>query len=80
LTVGITGALGQLMIIEAFRAAPPSVVAPFEYTALLFGLALDWILWNTLPDQRTLIGGAIVTASGLYVIYREHLRSDAPLH
>jgi drug/metabolite transporter (DMT)-like permease len=79
-TVGITGTLGQLLIIEAFRAAPPSVVAPFEYTALLFGLALDWTLWSTLPDQRTLIGGTIVTASGLYVIYREHLRSDAPLH
>jgi drug/metabolite transporter (DMT)-like permease len=75
-TVGITGALGQLLIIEAFRAAPPSVIAPFEYTALLFGLVLDWILWGTLPDHRTLIGGAIVTVSGLYVVYREHLRAS----
>ncbi|HEV7984831.1 MAG TPA: hypothetical protein VGP20_01605, partial [Steroidobacteraceae bacterium] len=56
---------------------PPSVIAPFEYTALLWGLMLDWILWRTLPDQRTLIGGAVVTASGLYVIYREHLRAAA---
>jgi drug/metabolite transporter (DMT)-like permease len=51
------GAVGQLLIIEAFRAAPASVIAPFEYTALLFGLALDWLLWSILPDQRTLIGG-----------------------
>ena len=57
MTVGITGAVGQLLIIEAFRAAPASVIAPFEYTALLFGLALDWLLWSILPDQRTLIGG-----------------------
>src|ERR1019366_3028593 len=81
MTVGITGAVGQLLIIEAFRAAPASVIAPFEYTALLFGLALDWLLWSILPDQRTLIGGAVVTASGLYVIYPEHRRtSPAVLH
>jgi drug/metabolite transporter (DMT)-like permease len=52
-------------------------VAPFEYTALLCGLLLDWVFWRTLPDQRTWVGGAIVTASGLYVIYREHLRPPA---
>ena len=75
-TIGCTGAVGQLLIIQAFRSSPPSVVVPFEYTALLFGLALDWILWRTLPDARTWFGGAIVTASGLYVIYREHLRAQ----
>jgi drug/metabolite transporter (DMT)-like permease len=73
--IGITGALGQMLLIQAFRVASPARVAPFEYTALLWGLMFDWVLWRTLPDQRTLIGGAVVTASGLYVIYREHLRS-----
>lgn len=73
--IGITGALGQMLIIQAFRAASPARVAPFEYTALLWGLMFDWVLWRTLPDERTLIGGAIVTASGLYVIYREHFRN-----
>jgi len=75
--LGLTGAAGQLLMIQAFRSSPPSVVAPFEYTALLCGLLLDWVFWRTLPDQRTWVGGAIVTASGLYVIYREHLRSPA---
>jgi len=63
-----------------FRVASPARVAPFEYTALLWGLMFDWVLWRTLPDQRTLIGGAVVTASGLYVIYREHLRSTVVVH
>jgi drug/metabolite transporter (DMT)-like permease len=75
LVIGITGALGQMLMIQAFRVASPARVAPFEYTALLWGLMFDWMLWRTLPDQRTIIGGAIVTASGLYVIFREHLRS-----
>jgi len=71
--VGIFGALGQYLMIRAFRSAPPSVVAPFEYTALLWGLLLDWLMWRQWPTPRVLIGGAIVCASGLYVIYREHL-------
>jgi drug/metabolite transporter (DMT)-like permease len=75
LVIGVTGALAQMLLIRAFRVASPARVAPFEYTALLWGLLFDWVLWRTLPDQRTVIGGAIVTASGLYVIYREHLRS-----
>jgi drug/metabolite transporter (DMT)-like permease len=64
-----------MLLIQAFRSAPPSTIAPFEYTALLWGLALDWLLWRTLPDEQTVIGGVIVTASGLYVIFREHLRA-----
>jgi drug/metabolite transporter (DMT)-like permease len=75
--IGISGAVGQMLMIQAFRSASPVIIAPFEYTALLWGLALDWLLWHTLPDQRTLIGGVVVTASGLYVIYREHLRAGA---
>jgi drug/metabolite transporter (DMT)-like permease len=73
--IGVSGAVGQMLMIQAFRSASPVIIAPFEYTALLWGLALDWLLWHTLPDQRTLIGGVVVTASGLYVIYREHLRA-----
>jgi drug/metabolite transporter (DMT)-like permease len=77
--VGITGAGGQLLLIEAFRSAPASVIAPFEYTALLWGVALDWVLWGLLPEQRIVLGGVVVTASGLYVIYREHFRTALPM-
>ncbi len=64
---------------EARRA---SVIAPFEYTALLWGIGLDWIVWSTLPDARMLSGAAIVVGSGIYVIYREHwvVRSAAQSH
>lgn len=72
LLLGFTGALGQYLIIFAFRCAQPSVVAPFEYTAILWGLTLDWVLWSTVPSARVLAGAAVVVSSGLYVIYREH--------
>lgn len=71
--IGVTGAIAQLLLIEAFRSAPASVIAPFEYTALLWGIAFDWLVWQVLPHSRVLIGGAIVVASGLYVIWRERV-------
>jgi drug/metabolite transporter (DMT)-like permease len=59
------------LITEAFRHAPASVVAPFEYTALLWGVALDVVVWHVLPGAVTLAGGAIVVGAGLYLVERE---------
>jgi drug/metabolite transporter (DMT)-like permease len=69
--IGVTGALGQHFITEAFRHAPAAVVAPFEYTALLWGVALDLAVWRVLPGGVTLAGGAIVIGAGLYLLRRE---------
>jgi len=69
--VGVTGALGQHFITEAFRHAPAAVVAPFEYTALLWGVALDLLIWKVLPGAVTLAGGGIVIGAGLYLLARE---------
>jgi drug/metabolite transporter (DMT)-like permease len=70
--LGLSGALGQYLIVHAFRSAPASAIAPFEYTALLWGIALDWWLWSTAPSARMLTGSSVVIASGLYLLYREH--------
>ena len=69
--MGVFGAVGQSLLTEAFRAAPPSVVSPFEYTALLWGIGIDWTFWGVLPGTRVLLGGGIVIASGLYLIWHE---------
>ena len=66
-----TGFVGQICITEAFRHGQASVVAPFEYSALACGVALDWLLWHTLPDGATLAGAAIIVASGLYLVRHE---------
>ena len=75
--LGISGALGQYFITEAFRLAPPPVVAPLEYTALAWGMLFDWLLWATAPGLRTLVGAFIIVASGIYVINRERFASAA---
>lgn len=69
--MGVSGFLGQLAITEAFRHGQASVVAPFEYTALAWGMGLDWVLWQAVPGASTLIGGAIIIGSGLYLVRTE---------
>lgn len=68
LVIGITGALGQVFITEAFRLAPASVVAPFEYTALIWGIGFDWLLWQHIPSVTLLIGSSVIMASGLLLL------------
>jgi drug/metabolite transporter (DMT)-like permease len=81
IAIAITGTAGQQFITYAFRRASPSVVAPFEYTALLWGVGFDWLLWSVLPNSRMYLGASIVVASGLYILWRErreHVRVVSP--
>ena len=80
LGVAITGFFGQLFITEAFRHGEASAIAPLEYSAMAWAIALDWLLWNTLPDEITLLGAGIIIASGIYLVRRErvHLESEHP--
>jgi drug/metabolite transporter (DMT)-like permease len=70
--IGITGALGQMWLTDAFRRAPPSVVGPFEYTSILWAFAIDWIFWSASPSLSLVIGACIVIVSGTVVIFDEH--------
>jgi drug/metabolite transporter (DMT)-like permease len=69
--IAVTGTAGQLLLTDALRRCAAAIVAPFEYSALIWGIALDFTLWHVLPAQRMLVGASIVVGSGLYVIYRE---------
>ncbi len=75
--IGVGGALGQYTITEAFRQGEASLIAPLEYTALLWGVALDLALWGVLPDEITWLGAAIIIASGLYLLRRERVHAEA---
>ena len=75
--IGIAGALGQYTITEAFRSGEASLVAPLEYSALVWGVLLDLSLWGVLPDGLTWLGAAIIVGSGLYLIRRERVHAEA---
>jgi drug/metabolite transporter (DMT)-like permease len=77
--IGVAGTLGQLWITEAFSCAPPSVVGPFEYTAILWAFAIDRVVWSTSPEWPLVIGALIVVGSGIFIIEDERRMSvDTP--
>jgi drug/metabolite transporter (DMT)-like permease len=78
--IGVSGALGQLWLTEAFRRAPPSVVGPFEYTAILWAFGIDWIFWSATPSATLIIGAAIVVASGIVVILDERRLAELAIN
>jgi len=69
--VGVTGALGQYWVTDAFRRAPPSVVAPFEYSSILWAFGIDWFFWSVLPSAIVVTGATVVIACGLIIIWDE---------
>jgi drug/metabolite transporter (DMT)-like permease len=71
LTIGLMGGCGQILITIAFRCAPVSVVAPFDYMALVYGFILGFVFFAEVPDAYLIVGGATVVASGLYIVHRE---------
>ena len=70
--VAIFGSAGMTMMTQAFRLAPAVVVAPLDYTAIIWATALGWLFWNEIPDALTFVGAAVIIASGVFIIWREH--------
>jgi drug/metabolite transporter (DMT)-like permease len=70
-TVGLCGGLAHILLTESYRWAPASVVAPFDYTAMLWAFLLGYVFFNELPTVFVFIGAAIIAGAGLFVIWRE---------
>lgn len=75
--IAVTGSLGQWAVTEAFKRGEASFIAPFEYTALAWGVGLDWYLWKTIPAPVTMLGAAVIIASGVYLVRRERVHVEA---
>ena len=71
---GRSGGVGQLLLTEALRVAPVGVVAPFDYTQLVWATGLGFLIWGELPHAATLAGAVVVAASGAYILHRELIR------
>jgi drug/metabolite transporter (DMT)-like permease len=71
IAAGICGGIAQILLTESYRHADMSVVAPFEYTSLIFSIAIGYFVFADPPTWHVLVGGLIVVGSSLFVIYRE---------
>jgi drug/metabolite transporter (DMT)-like permease len=68
---GICGGTAQILLTESYRHADMSVVAPFEYTSLVFSIVIGFLAFGDVPTWQMLVGGVIVVGSGLFIIFRE---------
>ena len=71
---GVAGAIGHLCLIQAFRSAPASVVAPYSYSSLIWATAFGFLIWRDVPGINVWIGAALIVAAGLYIFIRERQR------
>jgi len=70
-TAGICGGIAQILLTESYRHADMSVVAPFEYSSLVFSIVIGFVFFGDVPTIYMLVGAVIVVGSGLFIIYRE---------
>jgi len=69
--LGFLGALGHYLMIKAYEIAPASLLAPFDYTTLIWATILGFVIFGDLPDTWTVLGAIIIMSSGIYLIRRE---------
>ena len=69
--LSLIGGMCMYFSTHAYRYAPAAVIAPFDYTALIWGTLFGWLVWHELPGASVWLGATIVIASGLYIVYRE---------
>lgn len=69
--VGLLGGLAQYAYFEGMRRAPVSVLAPFEYTALIWAFVLGFLIWGDVPAANVTVGALLIGAAGLLIIFGE---------
>ncbi len=72
--IGVIAGFGHLSLVYGLSQAPASMLAPFNYTALVWATLFGFVFFAELPDAATLAGAAVVVGAGLYVWHRERVR------
>lgn len=69
--IAIFGFIGGLLVIKAYRTAPAVIVAPMQYSQILWAIFYGWIIFGESIDEYTAIGATVIIASGVYIVLRE---------
>ena len=75
---GVIAAVGLVLLTQAYRTAQASVIAPFEYTALIWSVIFGWVFWQNWPDARAWVGITVIVGAGLFVLWRERSERTVP--
>jgi drug/metabolite transporter (DMT)-like permease len=72
--VGVLGGMAQFALFEGMKRAPVSIIAPFEYTSLVWSFVLGYLIWGDIARREVFIGAALIFSAGLIIIATEHFR------
>jgi len=70
--MGLTGGVAQILVTSSYRFGQASMLAPYDYTSMLFAIVIGYVWFDELPTLAILIGAALVIAGNVVVIWREH--------
>jgi len=68
---GLLGGIGQLCMTFSYRYAAPSLLAPFDYVAMVWAVVLGYFVLGEVPQPLVMVGAAVVVAAGLFIVWRE---------
>ncbi len=74
LGIGLLGGAAQIAMTRSLQLGDVSLVVPMDYTALLWATLFGALVFDTLPVASTWLGAPIIVGSGLYIVWREHVR------
>ncbi|MEJ5901932.1 DMT family transporter [Ochrobactrum soli] len=77
LLLGVVSCTAHLLITRALKLAPASVLAPLQYTLLLWAIVLGWLFFNDLPDAMMLVGASVIVLAGLFIFHRGKVRNNS---
>lgn len=76
LALGIVAGSAHMMITRSLKLAPASLLAPLQYSLLVWAIALGFLFFGDLPDSQILIGSAVIVVAGLFIFHRKNLTGD----
>ncbi len=72
IAMGLTGGVAQILVTSSYRFGQASMLAPYDYTTMLFAIVIGYMWFGELPTIAILAGAALVIAGNVVVIWREH--------
>lgn len=79
LLLGVVSCSAHLLITRSLKLAPASVLAPLQYTLLLWAIVFGWAFFGDFPDNQTLAGAAIIVIAGMFIFHRAKVKDEEPV-
>ncbi|EPE94547.1 DMT family transporter [Rhizobium grahamii] len=78
LALGVVASCAHLLITRSLKLAPASLLAPLQYSLLIWAIALGYLFFGDVPDLYVITGGAIIVVAGLFIFHRKNLLETVP--